>query len=127
MKYFYMNPLILLPWFDTDGNKQWSTLKFIGWVERRKLRRCIRKFINNTFNKTVSKTYLDEIITASLASGSTAQYTRKRATDAEVEAWLERIQCDDDTPDSEGDAYIQNEPAGEARLEVSAMPDQSQV
>ncbi len=127
MKYFYMNPWILIPWFDSEGSKQWLTMKFSGWVERRKLRRCVRKFIKNTFNKRVSKMYLNSIITASLMKPCEAQYTRKRATDEEVEAWIGRIQCDDDTPDTEGDASIQNQPAGEARLEVSAMPDKPTV
>ena len=130
MKYVYSNAKVLVPWFDSTGKKQWFTMNFGGYVPRRAMRRCMRKLIQATFNITPSKTWLNSLISASLEPTLkvlNAQYTRKRATDEEVEAWIGRIQCDDDTPDTEGDASIQNQPAGEAGLEVSAMPDQSQV
>ena len=129
MKYWYRDLGILVPWFDTDGNKQWSNVKFTGWVHRRVLRRCLRKFIKANFGLQARKSYLDALITMSCLRPSDATYVRKRATDAEVEEWIGRIQCNDDDNETDDEAItsIQNEPSGEARLALPVVQDQPEV
>lgn len=129
MKYWYKDPCVLVPWFDTDGNKQWSNVKFTGWVDRRVLRRCLRKFIKTNFNTSVSKSYLDALISESVQLITDKPVDRRIVSDREVEEWIQRIQCNDDDNEIDDEAVtrVQDEPCGEAGMALPVVQDQPEV
>lgn len=54
----YGDTIVLVPWFDHEGMKQWYKLTFTGEMNRRFMYSQIAKFIKKEFNKSVSKAWI---------------------------------------------------------------------
>lgn len=50
--------IVMLPWFDSDGMKQWVRLTFRGEMDARELYKHVRVYIRKEFNKKVDKQWI---------------------------------------------------------------------
>jgi hypothetical protein len=109
---------VMLPWFDTDGNKNWSVLTFKGDVDHRRVRREIRKFVLHNFKRRVSNRWIDEM---AVINPQDAEVQPRIVTDEEVEAFIQRMRYEENEdgahPDSSGT------PAQEAEVPLCTMQD----
>lgn len=50
--------IVMVPWFDADGMKQWVRLSFKGEMDERFMYKQVRTYIKKEFNKTVDKRWI---------------------------------------------------------------------
>lgn len=50
--------IVMLPWFDSDGMKQWVRLTFRGDMDERFMYKQVRLYIKKEFNKRVDKQWI---------------------------------------------------------------------
>ena len=93
----YLNPVILVPWFDTDGMKQRSYLKFTGECDMRLLVKAVQGFITENFG-SVSRDYVRALIKANLRvlKKSSAHKEQVLASDELIENWIQGLQDAED-------------------------------
>lgn len=93
-----MKTKVVIPHLDTDGNKSATILSFHGAVDRRRLKREVRKFVRSAFGRSVTVEWIAKV----------PQYYQdvgRVVTNEEVEDWIQRIQ--DDSSENEGDCQCQ--------------------
>lgn len=56
----YGQTIVLIPYFDHEGMKQWYRLTFTGEMNRQFMYRQLIKFIKTEFNKSVSKAWIKQ-------------------------------------------------------------------
>jgi hypothetical protein len=57
--------MVILPWYDHDGTRNMDKLKFdagTGTIDRRRLKRMIRRYIQTRLGRTPDKHQLDKLI-----------------------------------------------------------------
>ena len=92
--------IVLVPWFDTDGNKNWFNFKFKGSVDRRRIYREVIRHVKRALNRQVSKRFLRENVRI---IPQDVPQTEKETLDA-IEAFIQRMEYneDEDQPDCSG-------------------------
>lgn len=119
------NPMIIVPWFDSDGMKQRSHMVFKGTVDRRRLHREVRRFINTNFGSTPAG-YIKSLVLANCRAFqklSDARAVTSTVTDALVEEWIKRIK--DDTDENESDSTGQGSVPEEATVHLPIVSEGS--
>lgn len=84
------NTVVLAPWFDTDGNKNWFNFKFSGAVDRRRVFREIRKHIKNALSVSVSKKWIME--NCLILNNPDV----RQPSQSEIEAFIQRMELHED-------------------------------
>lgn len=100
----YINPIVVVPWVDTNGMKQRTMLSFKGDVDHRKLRKILMDFCERNFQK-VTKKFADALIEANVKTFSKTEprSPTMTVTDKMVEEWIERIQDKDEPTENKSD------------------------
>lgn len=102
------NTKVMVPYMNTDGEREWGMMSFTGDVDRRRIYREVRKMVERTFNRKVTKAWLrNKVLIA--APGAVAEPT-KQQLNALVEAFIERMQ---DAPEGQPDTSRQEGTAEE--------------
>lgn len=119
--------IILLPWWDAEGMKQWLRLTFNGTVDSRFMYRQIVAYIKKEFNKTVDKNWVKRNCPMlNEYRDSKGKDVRKQISDDTsftqlLEEYIQRMESyeDEDEPDS----VLPPENTGSSELPVSSMPN----
>lgn len=86
---------VLVPWFDTDGNKNWMNFLFVGDVDKRRAYREIYKTVKKTLQRSVSKEWIRVHCLFQAPEDEAKQI--KEALDNFIEHWIDRLECKDAT------------------------------
>lgn len=121
MRYYGVTKVII-PWFDTEGMRQWSILTYNGGVDRRRILREMRKFAKRNFKKVVPKNWL-------CAQQIVNTYDpNKKLTEAEetsfntaLHEYLTKIHDEADAIEAGTDTAPETPNAGDSELAVSYM------
>lgn len=86
---------VMLPYYDSEGYKQWLLITLQSDVDRRRLYRVLRKLAFNTFNKVVDNTWIKYSSLMVMPSGhhvGLTDLTRSQNINKMVEEFIQRIQ-----------------------------------
>ena len=94
--------LVLVPWFDSDGMKQWLRLQFTGSIDKRGLyKKCIR-YIKDEFNKSVDKRWLKlHCLFMNEHDPDSPTKISKTQLNNYIETWIKGLETDEDEDDSD--------------------------
>ena len=126
----FIDPVIMIPWFDTEGMKQRAFLCFKGDVDRRRVYREVRRWAKLNFNKTMPSAEIKQIVAINARTFTNvinpAQRAANRAVglDALVDEWIKRIQ-DDTEDEGQPDTGCQADLFEGTELDMPAMPQGS--
>jgi len=89
---------VLIPWYDTEGMKNWMLLSFIGDVDRRRVLAEIRKTVKKQLGRSISKKWIKENVMIVPNSADTVQTDEMSAAElrAKTEAFIQRMESDAD-------------------------------
>ena len=117
--------IVMVPWFDYEGMKQWVRMTFRGELDSKFLLKQVVKFIKTEFQKSVDKHWVrvhciimnqyDKL--AELPE--VAQTTLKEAT----EAWIKRLEEYPDEDEDSTDTVLPSEDNGVPEAQVSPVQD----
>ena len=94
----YIDPTIIIPWFDHEGMKQRSHLVFSGRVSTRRVKREVARFMRDNFNCKPHSGFVHSIVTANIKAFTQVMNpamriaSRRVGLDAQIEEWIQRIQ-----------------------------------
>ena len=119
--------VVLIPYFDHVGMKQWLRLSFNGEMSHKFMYRRITAFIKSEFNKTVSKQWIKRScpVLNDRRDERTGKLKRKQITDNDafesmINDWIRRIE--DETEDK-SDTILQAEDTRTPEEPVRPVPD----
>lgn len=125
----FIDPVIIVPWFDTEGMKQRSHLVFKGEVDARRVKREVTRFMRDNFNCRPHTGYVQKLVQANIAAFTQVMNPafkiadRKAGLNQQIEDWLQRIQ--DDSNDDQGCTESESEVTGVPELDMSSMQVES--
>lgn len=108
--------IVLVPWFSTDGQKNWFNCKFTGDLDRRRLFREIAKHIKRALQRTVSKKWMRSSIL--IVNNPLV----RDASQAEIDAFINRMELHED--EIEGHPESAGSPAQEAEGNLPSVSPQ---
>lgn len=134
----YGETKVMVPWFDSDGMKQWQMLTFRAdeghGIDKRWLLRQIEAHIKKAFGKKMSHTWIKKncpvINSEEALPGVSHDSAYEKYMDDFVARWVDRMQQegedaeDEDERDTAGETSVAGE---EAAMEVCTVRDESQV
>lgn len=125
--------IIRIPWFDTEGKKNWSQLRINGDIDRRRLLRGVCDFAKKNFNKTVSNAWVLKnclIINVALLRGKNkvTPISHQSAFDKHFEEWKEgwiaRLEAEtEDETDDEANTSGEGSPVEGAEPSLQVVSD----
>ena len=117
--------IVMVPWFDSEGMKQWTRLTFHGELDKKFLLKKVVQYIKSEFGKSVDKHWVRihcimmnqydkrvELLEA-------AQITFEQAT----EAWIKRLEEAADEDEDQPDSVLPSEDNGVAAAPLPLVPD----
>ena len=114
---------ILIPWFDTDGNRQYSMLTLTGTIYASKMYAGIRQFVKHNFGVDVDKDWLYHVPLISNQYDPEVAVTDEER-DQLIEEFIQRMELKDEIED-EPTAGDQSQDACEASEPLRSLSDQS--
>lgn len=114
---------ILIPWFDTDGNRQYSMLTLTGTIYASKMYAGIRQFVKHNFGVDVDKDWLYHVPLISNQYDPEVAVTDEER-DQLIEEFIQRMELKDEIED-EPTAGDQSQDACEASEPLRSVQDQS--
>ena len=112
---------VLVPWFDTEGNKHWMKLNFKGGVDHRRVRREIRKLIKKTFGRSVTNEWIAKSCLHERASIDAHLPTVN--IDDFIEGFIQRMRHEENEDGAHSDS--EGTPAREAEVPLCSLPNQT--
>jgi len=94
--------IVMIPWFQADGMKQWVRMSFRGEIDKRLLYRKIAEYIKQEFDKRIDKKWIDAncgIINEFLDDKGKPKFNSVSSGDGlnkVIEDWIERLEADED-------------------------------
>jgi hypothetical protein len=119
--------IVMVPWFDSDGMKQWLRLSFRGKMDERFMYRQVVAYIKREFNKTVDKKWIKAtcpIINEFKDHSGKEKYqglSDTTAFNSMVEDWIKRLESDED--EDKSDTILPQEDHGTPELPVQPVSD----
>ena len=117
--------IVMVPWFDSEGMKQWTRLTFHGELDKKFLLKKVVQYIKSEFGKSVDKHWVrihcimmnqyDKRVELPEA----AQTTFEQAT----EAWIKRLEEAADEDEDQPDSVLPSEDNGVAAAPLPLVPD----
>lgn len=120
--------IVMVPWFDSEGMKQWSRMTFRGELDSKFLLKKVVQFIKTEFSKSVDKHWvrLHCIIMNEFDKRAelpeAAQTTLQEAT----EAWIKRLEEYKDEDEDQPDTVLPHEDTGSAGEPLPTVSDSDQ-
>lgn len=119
--------IVMVPWFEADGMKQWVRMSFRGEIDKRLLYNKVIAYIKQEFGKTVSKGWVDAhcgIINEFLDEKGKTKFNSVSSgagLNQIIEDWIERLQADED--ESEPDSVLPGGDNESSELPLRSVPD----
>jgi len=119
--------IVMVPWWDAEGMKQWLRLTFQGEADSRFIFRQIRVYIQKEFNKVVDKQWIKAhcpIINEALdytGSSKIQSLSNDESFTGMINEWVERLEADED--ENESDTLLQNGDTERPEQPLCAVPD----
>ncbi len=88
---------VMLPWYDTEGNKQWSILTFWGEIAYDTIYKHVKDFILHNFKRNVSTKWVKTFCPIIKEDEETEE--DKARIQKAVEAFIERMELKDENED----------------------------
>ena len=127
-----IDPVIIIPWFDSEGMKQRTHLCFNGEVDHRRVVRELRRWAKMKFNANMSSEWAKAVLKANVTAFRTvikpamAIADRKVGLNQRIEDWIQRIQ-DDPEDENESDTGSQGDLPETSEVGMPAMPEGSKT
>lgn len=119
--------IVMVPWFDSDGMKQWVRMTFRGEMDSRFMYKQIRLWIKKEFKKHVDKKWIKancSIINEYLDENGKEKnqpLSDDAAFDQLVEDWIKRLESYED--EDESDTVLSKENTGDSEEPVRPVSD----
>ena len=126
------DPVIIIPWFDSEGMKQRTHLCFTGHVDHRRIVRELRRWAKMNFNANMSSEWAKAVLKANVTAFTTvikpamAIADRKVGLNQRIEDWIQRIQ-DDPEDEVESNTSSQGDLPETTKVGVSAVSEGSET
>lgn len=113
------DPVIIVPWFDSEGMKQRTHLCFKGLVDVRRVQRELRRWAKLNFKTVMSTKWAKAIIKANKVAFTQVMQPavviadKKTQLNQRIEDWIKRIQDDTEDegePDTNSEGSIPESP-----------------
>jgi hypothetical protein len=115
---------IMIPYFDTEGNRHYVMLTVEGDMYASKMYAGIREFVRDNFKIEVDKDWLYHVPLIVNEHDPEVQVTEDER-DRLIEEFIQRMELKDDEAESFTDTGDQSQDASQAGEQVCAVPDQS--
>jgi len=117
--------IVMVPWFDNEGMKQWSRMTFRGQIDRKFLIKQVVKYIKSAFSKSVDKHWVNEhcIIMNEFDKREELPEAAMSTFEAAKEAWIKRLEEAADEDEDNTDPVLPQEDTGSATVPLRPLPD----
>lgn len=115
---------ILIPWFDSDGQRQYSMITLTGTIYASKMYSGIKEFVKHNFGVDVDKDWLYHVPLISNSEDPEVKVTEEEREQL-IEEFIQRMELKDDEIEDEPTGDSQSEDAAQASEPLCTMPDQS--
>lgn len=117
--------MVMVPWFDHEGMKQWSRLTFVGNMDRKFLYKKVVQWVKLNFGNKVDRAWVQQWCIIMNEHDKLARLPEEAQGTFEeaVEAWIKRLEEYPDEDEDQPDTVLSSEDNGAA--EPSLPPVQS--
>lgn len=115
---------ILIPWFDSEGQRQYSMITLTGTIYASKMYAGIKDFVKQNFNVEVDKDWLAHVPLISNSEDPEIKVTDEER-DQLIEEFIQRMELKDDEIENEPTGGSESEDADKASEPLRTLPDQS--
>ena len=115
--------IVMVPWYDHEGMKQWSRMTFRGTLDKKFLLKKVVAFVAQEFKKSVDKHWVREhcIIMNEYDKREVLPEAAQSTFEEAKEAWIKRLEEAPDEDEDEPDSILPSEDNGVAESPLSDL------
>lgn len=117
--------IVMVPWFDADGMKQWVRMTFNGELDSKFLLKKVVQFIKTEFQKSVDKHWVRVhcIIMNQYDKLAELPEAAKTTFEEAKEAWIKRLEEYTDEDEDSTDSVLPSEDNGVTKESLPTVQD----
>lgn len=117
--------IVLVPWFDHEGMKQWTRLTFQGDMDRKFLFKKVVQWVQLNFDKKIDRAWVQKHCPIMNQYDKLVDLPEQALStfDEAVEAWIKRLEEYSDEDENQPDTVLQSTDNGGAESPLPPVSD----